>query len=121
MPDSAVLVLLVIGGAIGSAGLVAAIFIGAGYLAELRLPHAARQARAASRTARRDGSDPLTLALDAVRQGTEDTCAQQLRERAPKTPVGPMRARAILALAYLAGSQERYEEACEGYSEALKM
>jgi Flp pilus assembly protein TadD len=121
MPDSAVLVFLVIGGAIGSAVLVAAFFIGAGYLAELRLPRAVRQERAARRSALGHGSDPLALALDAVRQGTEDNCAQHLREHATQAPVGPIRARAILAMAYLAGSQGRYEEARQGYSEALKM
>jgi tetratricopeptide (TPR) repeat protein len=121
MPDSAVLVFLVIGGAIGSAALVAAFFIGAGYLAELRLPRAVRQERAASRSARRDDSDPLTLALDAVQQGTEDTCAQHLRKRAAQAPAGPLRVRAILALAYLAGSQGQYAEARQGYIEALKL
>ncbi len=121
MQDSAVLVFLVIGGAIGSAALVAAFFIGAGYLTELRLPRAVRQERAARRSALGRGDDPLALALEAVRQGTEDTCAQHLRERAAQAPVGPLRARAILALAYLAGSQGRYEEARQGYAEALKL
>jgi tetratricopeptide (TPR) repeat protein len=121
MPDSAVLVFLVIGGAIGSAALVAAFFIGAGYLAELRLPRVVRQERAARRSAPDRGDDPLALALEAVRQGAEDTGAQHLRERATQAPVGPLRARAILALGYLAGSQGRYEEARQGYVEALKM
>jgi Flp pilus assembly protein TadD len=121
MPDSAVLVFLVIGGAIGPAALVAAVFIGAGYLAELRLPRVVRQERAASRSARRDGNDPLILALAATQQGTEDTRAQHLQERSAQAPVGPIRARAILAMAYLAGSQGRYEEARQGYREALKM
>src|SRR5690348_14107677 len=74
MPDSAVLVFLVISGAVGSAALVAAFFIGAGYLTELRLPRAVRQERAARRSAPGRGDDPLALALEAVRQGTEDTC-----------------------------------------------
>jgi tetratricopeptide (TPR) repeat protein len=121
MPDSAVLILLVIGGALGSVAVVAAFFIGAGYLAELRLPRAVRQERAARHSTLGDGADPLPLALEAVQQGTEDASARQLRERAAQTPAGPMRARMILALTYLAGSQGRYEEARQGYVAALEM
>jgi tetratricopeptide (TPR) repeat protein len=121
MPDSAVLILLVIGGALGAAAVVAAFCIGAGYLAELRLPHAVRQERAARQSTLGDGADPLSLAVVATQKGTEESCARKLRERATVTPAGPIRARTILALSYLAGSQGRYEEARQGYAEALKM
>lgn len=121
MPDSAVLILLVIGGALGTAAVVATFFIGAGYLAELRLPRAERQKRAARQSIRRDGDDPLTLALNAAQQGTEESYARQLRERIAQAPAGPTHARAVLALAYLAGSQGQYVEARQGYIEALKL
>jgi Flp pilus assembly protein TadD len=121
MPDSVVLILLVIGGALGAAVVVAAFFIGAGYLAELRLPRAVRQERAAKFASLGDDADPLPLALEAVQQGTEDTCARQLRARATQAPTGPIRARVILALAYLAGSQGEDDQARQEYSEALKM
>jgi tetratricopeptide (TPR) repeat protein len=108
MPDSAVpLILLVIGGATGAAALVAILFIGAGYLAELRLPD--------------NAGDPLALALRATRQSAEDACARRLHERGELAPVGPMRARTTLALAYLAGSQGQYEQARQGYAEALTL
>jgi Flp pilus assembly protein TadD len=121
MPISALTVLLVIGGALGAAVLVAAVFIGAGYLAELRLPRAKRQERAARWSALGGASDPVTLALEAARQGTEDESARQLRERVERAPNGPMRARALLALAYLAGAQGLDTEARQGYAQALKM
>jgi tetratricopeptide (TPR) repeat protein len=118
MPDSAVLILLVIGGALGAAAVVAIVLILTGYLAELRLP---RQERAARRSVLEDNNDPLALALMATQWGTEDECARTLRERAAQAPVGPVRARAILALAYLAGSQGQDEEARQGYGEALTL
>jgi tetratricopeptide (TPR) repeat protein len=121
MPDSpAFTVFLVIGGAMGTAALVAVFFIGAGYLAELRLPRSVRQERA-TRAALDDGNDPLALTLDAVRRGTEGACERELRERIRRAPEGPARSRAILALAYLAGSQGEYEEARGGYAQALTM
>jgi len=121
MPDSVVLILLVIGGALGAAVVVAAFFIGAGYLAELRLPRAVRQERAAKFASLGDDADPLPLALEAVRQGTEDACARQLRERATRAPTGPIRARVSLALSYLAGSQGEDDQARQESIEALKM
>ncbi len=120
MQDSAVLtIFLVIGGAMGTAAFVAVFFIGAGYLAELRLPRAIRQERAATQSAPRTGDDPLALALAATQQGTEDARARQLRRRMERAPAGPMRARVTLALAYLAGARGQYAEARQGYAEAL--
>jgi tetratricopeptide (TPR) repeat protein len=121
MPDSpALTVFLVIGGATGAAALVAVFFIGVGYLAELRLPRSVRQERA-TRAALDDGNDPLALALDAVRRGTASACERQLRERIQRAPDGPARSRAILALAYVAGSRGDYEEAGRGYALALRL
>jgi|GEM_PF-5761575 len=116
-----VTVFLLIGATIGTAALVALIFILAGYLAERRLPPTVRQARAATRSALNDTSDPLAAAVGAMQTGQEDACAQKLRARVAQLPIGPPRARAILALAFLSGSQGLREEARQGYTEALRM
>jgi Flp pilus assembly protein TadD len=122
MPDNPVVTtFLLIGGAIGTAALVAAFLILAGFIAERRLPPETRKARAAARAALADQSDPLALAFEAVRLGEEEACALRLQERIERLPKGPLRARAILALAYLSGTQGHYSEARQGYTQSLRM